>query len=40
MADHVWACKLLVPGEMKKKEVGASKSEFKIAALSDGFNKR
>ncbi len=37
MADHIWACKLLIPGEMKIKEAGASKSEFKIAALSDGF---
>ncbi len=37
LANHVWGCKLLVPGEMKIKEAGASKSEYKLAALSEGF---
>lgn len=37
MANHIWGCKLLVPGEMKIKEPGTSKNEYKLAALSDGF---
>ncbi|NMC57296.1 MAG: ATP synthase F1 subunit epsilon [Eubacteriaceae bacterium] len=37
MANHIWGCKLLVPGEMKIKEPGKGKNEYKIAALSDGF---
>jgi F-type H+-transporting ATPase subunit epsilon len=37
MANHSWACKLLQPGELRIKESGASKSEYKIAALSEGY---
>lgn len=37
MADHIWACKLLVPAEMKIKQAGAAKNEFLLAAISEGF---
>jgi len=39
MANHQWACKIIVPGEMKIKEKGAKKSDFKLAAVSDGYIK-
>lgn len=35
MANHIWACKLLVPGTIRFKEVGAN--DFKSASLSEGF---
>jgi F-type H+-transporting ATPase subunit epsilon len=35
MADHVWACKLLVPGPVKFKESGTS--DFRIAKVTGGF---
>jgi F-type H+-transporting ATPase subunit epsilon len=37
MANHAWACKLLQPGELRIKESGACKADYKIAALSAGF---
>ncbi|GHU63973.1 hypothetical protein AGMMS49983_08730 [Clostridia bacterium] len=35
MADHVWACKLLVPGSVRFKEAGAK--DFRSAAVTGGF---
>jgi F-type H+-transporting ATPase subunit epsilon len=35
MADHTWACKLLVPGQVRFKEIGAH--DFRTAAVTGGF---
>ena len=35
MADHTWACKLLVPGNVRFKETGSN--EFKTASVTGGF---
>jgi F-type H+-transporting ATPase subunit epsilon len=34
MADHTWACKLLVPGQVRFKEIGAH--DFRTAAVTGG----
>ena len=35
MADHTWACKLLVPGNVRFKEIGTN--EFRSAVVTGGF---
>jgi F-type H+-transporting ATPase subunit epsilon len=35
MADHTWACKLLVPGSVRFKEIGAP--DFRTATVIGGF---
>lgn len=37
MYGHSWACKLLQPGELWIQEANAKSSDFKIAALADGY---
>lgn len=37
MFGHSWACKLLEVGELWLQEKGASKDEFRVAAVAGGF---
>lgn len=37
MAGHSWACKLLQVGELWIQEAGASRNDFKVAAIAGGF---
>ncbi|MDY5607225.1 MAG: hypothetical protein SPF55_05055 [Lentihominibacter sp.] len=37
MAGHVWACKLLEVSELWIQEKGASKDEWRVAAVAGGF---
>lgn len=37
MYGHSWACKLLKPGELWILEANAKSTDFKVAALADGF---
>lgn len=37
MYGHSWACKLLRPGELWILEANAKSTDFKVAALADGF---
>lgn len=37
MAGHVWSCKLLEIGELWILEKGASKNDWKVAAVAGGF---